>query len=346
MTMSTSQPVETTEPPGTTEAETLTPALSTGSHRLSGVLGVRGLFRYGIVWAAVVAVVAASLLSGSFLTTSNIQNVLTQNAALALVALGLTFVMIGGGFDLSSGPLVGACSVVAAVLANDTPTPVAVVVTIVVGALAGAVNGILVTAFRINAFVATLATGSVFTGLALLYTGSKSVFVTNSSFNNLGLSSVLGVRTIVVLVAALYLIGALVLAKSVFGRALYAVGGGEVSARLAGLRVNLTKALTFVIVGAAGGVGGVIFAALLTSGTPSTGSSITLDAITVVIIGGTSMFGGSGAVWRTAVGLVLVATVTNVYDLLAINSAWQLVTKGFLLVAAVGLDYLTSRKRA
>ena len=251
---------------------------------------------YGIVWVTVIAVFVASRVSDSFLSTTNLQNVLVQNAPLALVALGMTFVMIAGGFDLSSGALVGACSVVAASLANSHSATFAVVATISVGTLAGLINGLLVTVVHINGFVATLAPGSIFTGLAFLYVGSTTIFIDNESFNSIGLSSFLGIQTVVYIVVGLYIVGGLLLAKTVFGRTLYAVGGNAVSARLAGLRVDATKTLTFVIVGAAAGAGGTIFAALLTSAQPNTGATITLDAITVVIIGGTSMFGGSEAV--------------------------------------------------
>lgn len=338
--MSTTHPSDAS-PAAPESMESAAPA-ATGAFRIPGV---RLIFRYGIVWAAILAVVVASFISDSFLTKTNLQDALTQNAALALVALGLTFVMIGGAFDLSSGPLVGACTVVAATLANHTSTVVTVLVTIGIGAAAGALNGFLITVCRINAFVATLATGSMFTGAALQYTGAKTVYIDNSSLNGLALNTFLGVRITVLIVIVLYIIGAIILAKSVFGRTLYAVGGNEVSARLAGLRVHLIRFLTFLIVGGACGAGGVIFAARFTSGNSATGSSITLDAITVVIIGGTSLFGGSGAVWRTAVGVVLLATITNVFDLLAINSAWQFITKGALLIAAVGLDYVTTHRQ-
>jgi len=139
-------------------------------------------------------------------------------------------------------------------------------------------------------------------------------------------------------------LGQLVLTKTIFGLTLYAVGGNAVSARLAGLRVNEAKAATFVLLGACAGAAGVIFSALITSATPTAGATITLDAITVVIIGGTSMFGGSGAVWRTLVGLVLLATISNVFNLLAVPDSWQSITKGVLLILAVGLDYLARRR--
>jgi len=312
--------------------------------RRSWTKTARGLTEtYGILWVTLLGLVAASLISDQFLTWANIQNVLSQNAPLGLVALGMTFVMIGGGFDLSSGAIVGASTVVAAELANHQSLGVAIAGTIIGGAIAGGINGTLVTRLRINPFVATLATSSIFTGAALLYTKSLTVVVTNPNFGVIGNGTIFGVRTSIVMLVALFVIFAFILSKSIYGRALYAAGGNEQAARLSGMRVDLLRASTYVLVGAGAGAAGLIYASLLNTGDPSNGAAITLDAITVVILGGTSLFGGAGAVWRTAAGLVLLATITNVFDLLAIESAWQQVTKGALLITAVGLDLLTRR---
>jgi ribose transport system permease protein len=297
--------------------------------------------KYAIVWVMLGGLVAASLVSDAFLTSNNIQNVLSQNAPLGLVALGMTFVMIGGKFDLSTGAIVGASTVTAAKLADNYSPAIVILGTVLAGAMAGAINGALVTLLRVNAFVATLATGSMFTGLALLYTNSQTIVFSNRDFSRVSTGSLFGVRTSAIIVVVLYLVLGFVLAKSVYGRALYATGGNVEAARLAGLRVDGIQASTFVLVGAAAGAAGMLYASLLTSGEPTIGSSITLDAITAVVIGGTSLFGGRGSVWRTAVGLVLLASITNVFDLLAIESAWQLVTKGGLLILAVALDVST-----
>jgi ribose transport system permease protein len=302
--------------------------------------------QYGIVWITLAALIAASLISSEFLTSTNIQNVVSQNAPLGLVAIGMTFVMIAGGFDLSAGAQVGACTVVAATLSNHTSTGVAVVGTVLAGALMGALNGVLVTAARINAFVATLATASIFTGAALLYTKSTTIVITDTGFGAIGSGNVLGIRTSAVMLVVLFVVLGFILAKSVYGRCLYAVGGNDVAARLAGLRVDLLRGSTYTLVGAGCGAAGLIYASLFATGDPATGVSITLDAITVVIIGGTSLYGGAGAMWRTAVGLILLSTITNVFDLLAIESSWQLVTKGVVLLLAVGLDLYQRRGRS
>jgi len=299
---------------------------------------------YGILWIAVLAVAIASQVSGDFLTWTNLQNVLSQNAPLGLVALGMTFVMIGGGFDLSSGAIVGASTVVAAKLANTEPIGIVIIGTILAGAAAGAFNGVIITRLRINPFVATLGTSSIFTGLALLWTKSLSVTVTHSGFNVIGSGDfIFGVRTSVVMLVVFYIIFGFILARSVYGRALYATGGNDQAARLAGIRVDLVRWSTYVLVGAGAGAAGLIYSSLLATGNPTIGSSILLDSITVVVIGGTSLFGGSGAVWRTAAGFVLLATISNVFDLLAIEAAWQMVTKGALLITFVGLDLLSRR---
>jgi ribose transport system permease protein len=145
------------------------------------------------------------------------------------------------------------------------------------------------------------------------------------------------------MLVAFYIIFGFILARSVYGRALYATGGNDQAARLAGIRVDLVRWSTYVLVGAGAGAAGLIYSSLLATGNPTIGSSILLDSITVVVIGGTSLFGGSGAVWRTAAGFVLLATISNVFDLLAIEAAWQMVTKGALLITFVGLDLLSRR---
>lgn len=332
-------------------SETLTPSMQPtppgpAEERRYAVGGtVRRLAQeYGILWVTVLAVIVASFVSAQFMTWANIQNVLSQNAPLGLVALGMTFVMIGGGFDLSTGAMVGTSTVVAAELVNNTSVGVAIAGTILAGAIMGSINGTLINWIGINAFVATLATSSIFAGAALLYTKSLTIVITNPHFSVIGTGDVFGIRTSVVMLVALFAIFGFVLAKTVYGRALYAVGGNDQAARLAGIRVDLIRASTYVLVGAGAGAAGLVYASLLATGDPTNGTSITLDAITVVVLGGTSLFGGSGAIWRTAAGLVLLATITNVFDLLAIEAAWQQVTKGALLITAVGLDLLTRRE--
>ena len=320
-------------------------ASNTQHSTLGGRIGEL-LLRYGMVVVLAGLIVCAQLLYPGFLAPQNISNILSQNAPLGIIAVGMTVVMVGRGFDLSVGALYAFGATFYASLAlGGMPLPLAGALTVLLGLVAGAVNGAIVARLNVNPFVATLGTASIFSGIAFLYSNSSPFVVNDAKFTTLGRGYFLGAPISVWMLVGIFLVGGVVLAKSVYGRSIYAIGGNNEAARLAGMRVNLLRASTYVLVGACSTVAGMIIASRLGVGQADIGASMALDAIAVVVIGGTSLLGGEGAVWRTAVGLLILAVLTNLLDSLAVDPNVQLVVKGTIVIAAVALDAFARSRR-
>jgi ribose transport system permease protein len=299
-----------------------------------------------MVAVLIILVIVSQILYPGFLDPSNIRNLLGQNAPVGIVAIGMTFVMIGAGFDLSVGAIAAFAAVVYATWAPSMPLGVAGALALVVGGGLGLTNGVVVTRLKVNPFVATLGSASVFTGAAFLISHSQPISVVKPSFAALGNNVALGIPVSVWILAAIAIAGACLLAWTSFGYSVYAMGGNETAARLAGLRVDALRTSTYVLVGACAGVAGMIMASRVLTAQADMGTTIPLDAITVVIIGGTSLFGGEGAVWRTIVGLLILACVNNLFDSLALDAALQSLVKGLILIAAVAVDARLRLRRA
>ncbi|WP_439618839.1 ABC transporter permease [Shinella sp.] len=303
-------------------------------------------FRYGLLIVLLVLIAVSQALYPRFLDPQNIKNILSQNAPLGIVAVGMTLVMITRGFDLSVGATYAAGATVFASLAvAGWPLWAAGAATLVVGLLAGLINGTIITRVNVNPFVATLGTTSAFSGLALLYSNSSPFVVSDKAFSFIGRGSVLGLPVSIWILGAVLVVGEFVLRKTVYGRSLYAIGGNDEAARLAGLPTALLRTSTYVICGVCASLGGMIIASRLSIGQADIGSSMALDSIAVVVIGGTSLMGGEGSVWRSAIGLLIVAVLTNLLDSLAVDSNYQLVIKGTIVVAAVALDAFARSRR-
>jgi ribose transport system permease protein len=304
-----------------------------GSQRL-----VRLLVRYFMVIILIGLVIGTRSVYPSFFEVGNLKDLLSQIAPTGLVAVGMTFVIISGSFDLS----VGAIYAVGATLYADfwlhVPGPLAFFGGLLAGVVCGLLNGLLITKVRINAFVATLGTASVFSGFAYLYSHSAPVVVSDPSFLTLGTNAWLGLPISVWILIIVVVAGGLVLALSTFGRSVYAVGGNVEAARLAGLRVDTIKIACFMIVGLLSALGGMILASQTGTGEGDYGSTVTLNAIAIVIIGGTSVLGGEGAIWRTVIGILIFATLNNLFNALALNTADQLLVQGLVIVLAVSID--------
>lgn len=303
------------------------------------------VLRSGMVWLLVILVIVAQLVYPGFLAWGNVKNLLGQHSQVAIVAMGMTFVMIAGGFDLSVGATYAGASVFFAQFAGDVPIPLAFALVVAIGMGAGSINGLLVTRMKVNPFVATLGTASVFGGSAFLYSRSAPVLNYEPGFDWLGQGEFAGLPASVWLAVLLYALGGMGLAWTVYGRSLYAIGGSYEAARLSGLRVDLLRASTYVLVGGCAAIGGCIIASRLSVGQADVGANIALQAIAAVVIGGTSLFGGEGAVWRTAVGLLIIAVITNLSQSKGFDINVESVITGVIIVAAVGLDaYGRSRR--
>jgi len=299
----------------------------------------------GMIAALIGVVIVAQIIYPAFLTWTNIRIILSQNAPLGIVAVGMTFVMIGGGFDLSVGAIYAFAATMFAKIAMQNGLVEAGACALVLGTVCGVINGAVVAYMRINPFIATLGSASIFSGLAFVYSNSTPQTPDNPNFMILG-QGVWGPLPISVwLLIVTVLIGGFVLAKTVYGQSLYAIGGNETAAGLSGLRVGLIRGSTFALVGMLAALAGMIEASRLAVGQADIGGTIPLDAIAVVIIGGTSLLGGEGAVWRSVVGLLILGSITNLFYSLAVDPNIQLVAKGAIVIGAVGLDVWSRARR-
>jgi ribose transport system permease protein len=295
--------------------------------------------RYGLIVVLVLLVGVSQYLYLRFLDPQNIKNILSQNAPVGIIAVGMTFVMITGGFDLSVGSVYAAGATIYASLAvAGWSFPVAAAATIAMGLVAGLVNGLIVTRLNVNPFVATLGTMTAYSGLALIYSNSSPFVVADPGFTQLGRGASLGLPVSIWILFAFFAVGQFVLAKTVYGRTLFAIGGNNEASRLAGLPTEWLRTSTYVVSGACASIAGMIIASRLAIGQADIGATMALDAIAIVVIGGTSLLGGEGAVWRTVIGMLIVAVLTNLLDSLAVDANYQLVIKGVIVVAAVALD--------
>lgn len=317
---------------------------SRGAERRARTLARGFATRYAIVGVLIVLTIATNVLYPGFFEIGNLRNILTQNAPVGIVAIGMTFVIVAGGFDLSVSAIFAACGVAFATFSGTMPLAVAFVAALGVGLAAGAVNGAIVTRLHVNPFVATLGTASVFSGLAYLWSHSAPVIPENAAFSTIDDATLLGVPVSIVIFAGVLALGGVVLSKSVFGRSVYAVGGNAEAARLAGMRVDLIRFATYMITGFCAALAGALVASRTGVGQADIGAAITLDAIAIVIIGGTSLLGGEGAMWRTLVGLLILATINNLFDSLALDTAAQSLVKGLIVIGAVALDSHTRRR--
>jgi ribose transport system permease protein len=302
----------------------------------------------GIVFPFLALFVVLSITSSAFLTSTNLLDILDQQSSTLVVAAAGTLVLVAGGIDLSVGATYSLASVTAGHFALESGAGLAVIMGIGVGALVGLVNGLIVTVLRINALITTLAMFFVVGGVASLVTDGNLITLFNKQgFGNIAQSSFLGVRTSIWIMLVPVILLGLMLARSTIGRYVYAVGGNAQAARLAGVRVDAVRVLTFVLSGTMAGLAGVIDTSRVLSAAASTQDTNTL-AFTVIggiVVGGTSILGGDGAVWRTIVGILFIAMIGNGYILLGLDPLYQQITLGVLMIAAVSLDVWSRRQR-
>jgi ribose transport system permease protein len=303
---------------------------------------------YGIIVFAAALFLYFTVASSTFLTSSNLLNIVYQNATIGIAAVAVTFTIIAGNFDLSLGSIFALSEVLGAWAAVHWGVAWDFPVAIGSGAVMGLINGLLVTKLRVNAFLATLASGLSFGGIAVGVThGGLLITPTNTAFTFIGQHKASGIWDSAIIFIVLAVVLQLVLAYTVFGRHLYGVGDNRNAARLSGLKVDRTVITTFVITGAACGLAGLIDSSMTGSGTSSqTGlaGQLALLAIAGVALGGTSIFGGVGSVWRTVLGVLILGMITNGFDLLAVPDYWQDVVRGILIVSAVGISSVVDRR--
>lgn len=299
----------------------------------SGVLILLGFY--------LVLIIVFSFLSPFFLTPRNMLNIGSNVAFIGLMAAAGTPLIIAGGLDLSVAAVAGLAGVMIALLAAaGWPIWLAAAAALAVGGLVGLLNGLLASSLKLNPLIVTLATMSIIGGAALILTGGLTKPVSDPSFNWLGQGRALGVPVPALLMLAAYVLLALLLRLTHFGRYVYAVGGNPEAARLIGLPVRRVQLLLYVISGLSGAVAGTMLAAMLGAAAPNAASPHLLTVIAAIILGGTSLAGGRGSVWGTLIAVLILGTLNNGLTLLDVTSFWQDVTRGIVLLLAVGLDQL------
>jgi ribose transport system permease protein len=302
--------------------------------------------RYAVVVLFVILFVTLSFATDSFLTFTNLLNIVNQNAPLAIVAVAMTFVIIAGGFDLSAGAVFAVANVLAAWIAVNIGSAVlGLAAAPVIGLVLGIVNGLLITLLRIHSFLATLASSLVFRGLAVLITGGALITVTEPGFTRLGQGKVGSIYIAVIVLVLFVLLGMFLLNRTVFGRYLFAVGGNAEAAELSGVRVNWVRVGAFAFSGLAAGLAAAIAVSRISSGQPLAGTGLELQAIAAVILGGTSIYGGVGAVWRSLAGVYLLALINNGFNILNANPFYKDLTTGVIIVSAVALSAAGGHRR-
>lgn len=295
--------------------------------------------RFAAVILLVILFIALTLGSDAFLSTRNLLNILNQNAPLAIIAMAGTLVIIAGGFDLSTGGIFSVAAVAAAWIGLNIDPVLGLVVAPLLGLGLGFVNGLIVTGLKVHSFLATLATSLVFRGMSVLITGGTLISLTNNTtFHRLGRGKIWEVNYAIFIMLAVF--GALffLLNRSVAGRGIYAVGGNVEAAVLSGIRTARIQMLTFALSGLAAGIAGAITVSRIATGSPQAGTGIELLAIAAVILGGTSIYGGEGAIWRSFAGVMLLALITNGFNILNANPFYRELTTGLIIILAVALS--------
>lgn len=295
--------------------------------------------RFGVVILLAILFIALTLGSDAFLSTRNLLNILNQNAPLAIIAMAGTLVIIAGGFDLSTGAIFSVAAVSAAWIGFNIDPILGLAVAPFIGLGLGLINGLIVTGLKVHSFLATLATSLVFRGLSVLITGGTLISLTNNTtFHRLGRGKIFDVNYAVFIMLAVFVALSFLLYRSVPGRGVYAVGGNVEAAVLSGIRTARIQGLTFALSGLAAGIAGAITVSRIATGSPQAGTGIGLVAIAAVILGGTSIYGGEGAIWRSLAGVMLLALVTNGFNILNANPFYRELTTGLIIVLAVALS--------
>ena len=304
------------------------------------------LDKYKSLIGLIILCVVITIVSPAFMTLSNITNIFTQVSTNAIIAIGMTFVILTGGIDLSVGSTVAISGALAAsILKSTNNIPLAILVAAITGIVIGLINGILISKGKLQAFIVTLATMTIFRGATLVFTNGTPISKLSETFvkignGKIGFIPIPVIITIVILIISIYL-----LTQTRFGRYLYALGGNEDSAKLSGINTNKIKTLVYMISGFVSSIAGIIIASRIGSASPNAGTSFELDAIAAVVIGGTSLSGGEGKITGTIIGALIIGVLNNGLNLMNVSPFYQSIVKGLVILIAVLLDK-KSRKKA
>src|SRR5665213_717515 len=314
----------------------------------SGVIRLLGSWRLaGIAIPFLILFIVLSVWSGPFLSTTNLINILDQQCAFLAIAAAGTLVLVAGGLDLSVGAIYGLTAVVSGELAEHHSPFIAIGVALLVGLGVGLVNAMIVAFLKINPLIATLAMSFVIGGVALRVSNNNLIVLSqNSGFYKFANVQFWSIPSAVWIVFVFVVILALLLARTTFGRYVIASGGNAEAARLAGVRVNQIRIITYALSGLAAGLGGVIDTSrLLSAQATGGGPTLTFTVLAGIVVGGTSIAGGEGSVPRTTIGVLFIALIGNGFNLLNINTLYQQIVLGLILLAAVSIDVWARKRR-
>ncbi|KRK74251.1 ABC transporter permease subunit [Lacticaseibacillus nasuensis] len=304
--------------------------------------------KLGPLVALILLVILVTILSPGFLSPTNLLNLLRQVSINAVIAFGMTFVILTGGIDLSVGSILALSgAVTASMITSGIPSPLALLIGLALGAIFGLINGLLVAYGKAAAFIATLATMTIYRGATYVFTDGNPI--TGAKMNNsflfqyVGRGYLFGIPFPIIIMLVAYVILFVLLHKTAFGRKTYALGGNETAAYIAGVKTKLVTVIIFTINGLMAAAAGLIQTSRLSSAQPDAGTGYEMDAIAAVVLGGTSLAGGKGRMFGTLIGALIIGTLNNGMNLLGISSFWQQIVKGIVILIAVLLDRKSSK---
>ena len=300
----------------------------------------------GIVIALIILCTVFTIANSRFLSLANFMNIFQQVAVVAIAAFGMTWVILLGEIDLSVGSIIAVAGMVGAQsLALGTGFPAALLITIIAGAILGAVNGLLTARLLLPSFIVTLATMSIYRGLVSLPTGGAPLMISDPNWQAIGASHFLGVPLIIWILLVLFLANHIALSMTVFGRETYLTGGNREAALYSGIRVNRIKIIIFTLSGVMSAIAGILLSSRLYSAQTNAGLSYELDAIAAAVLGGTSLSGGVGTMPGTLIGALIIGVLNNGMNMLSVPYFYQLIVKGVVIIIAVWLDVRAKRRK-
>ncbi len=300
----------------------------------------------GIVIALIILCTVFTIANSRFLSLANFMNIFQQVAVVAIAAFGMTWVILLGEIDLSVGSIIAVAGMVGAQsLALGTGFPAALLITIIAGAILGAVNGLLTARLLLPSFIVTVATMSIYRGLVSLPTGGAPLMISDPNWQAIGASHFLGVPLIIWILLVLFLANHITLSMTVFGRETYLTGGNREAALYSGIRVNRIKIIIFTLSGVMSAIAGILLSSRLYSAQTNAGLSYELDAIAAAVLGGTSLSGGVGTMPGTLIGALIIGVLNNGMNMLSVPYFYQLIVKGVVIIIAVWLDVRAKRRK-
>lgn len=303
--------------------------------------------KIGLIIALVAIIVIFQMLTGGkYFTGKNIINILIASSIVGLVTIGESYLLIAGQVDLSAGSVAAFSGVLAALLSsNGFNMWLAIIIVLLCGLAVGLFNSLLVVKLKFEPFIATLAAMSIFRGLAFILCNGKAIFITDQNLLTIGVGRILDIPIPVIIFFVMFILFMIISNRTRFGRSVYMVGGNATAARLAGINEFWVKARLYMMTSGFAALGGIILAARMSTGQPSASEGLEFDAVTAAVLGGIAMFGGIGTLGGSLIGLFIMQGFNNGLMMLNVQSFWQTVARGILLIAALSFDYVRNKQR-